>query len=76
MSEITDNQFVDCVARFRSATPESERIANHENALQKIIDKLCLHEEHNHLIYVGKNYSKADLVRELRELLEKEDDTD
>ena len=26
-------------------------------------------ERFNHLVWVGKNYSKADLIRDLRELL-------
>jgi len=77
----SDKRFVEGVARWRTSTPEQERIAELESKLehtgtneqlQKIIDKLNHNGgEYNYMIYVGKNYSKADLVKELRELQEK-----
>lgn len=68
----TDKQFVERVSRWRTSTPEKENIAK----IQNIIVKLTLHEEHNGLIYVGKNYSKADLVKELRALQENKNEND
>ena len=38
--------------------------------IENIIKRLTLHEEFNHMTYVGKMYSKADLVKDLRKLLE------
>lgn len=41
-----------------------------DKRLNEIIEKLTLHEEFNNMTYVGKQYSKADLVDELRAILE------
>lgn len=36
--------------------------------LKKIIEKLSLNEQFTNMIYVGKKYSKADLLKDLRKL--------
>ncbi len=37
--------------------------------ISMIIEKLSLNEEFNHMTFVGKMYSKADLIRELKDII-------
>ena len=47
-----------------------------DEELCTIIERLNLHPEFNHMTYVGKKYSKADLVDDLKQILDKTREND